>query len=51
MKKIVFFGILLLLIIPSFVEAKTLNDMYNELAKLQTEYNTNKNTLHSLSNN
>ena len=43
MKKIMVFGILLLLIIPSFTEAKTLNDMYNELAKLQTEYNTNKN--------
>lgn len=28
---------------PCFAEAKTLNDMYNELAKLQTEYNTNKN--------
>ena len=35
--------ILLILTIPNFVEAKTLNDMYNELAKLQTEYNTNKN--------
>lgn len=43
MKKITIFGILLLLIIPNFVEAKTLNDMYNELAKLQTEYNANKN--------
>ena len=43
MKKIAIFGVLLLLIIPTFAEAKTLNDMYNELAKLQTEYNTNKN--------
>lgn len=43
MKKIAIFGVLLLLIIPNFVEAKTLNDMYNELAKLQTEYNNNKN--------
>ena len=43
MKKIAIFGFLLILIIPSFVEAKTLNDMYNELAKLQTEYNNNKN--------
>jgi len=43
MKKITIIGILLLLIIPNFVEAKTLNDMYNELAKLQTEYNANKN--------
>ena len=32
-----------MLIIPSFVEAKTLNDLYNQLAKLQTEYNNNKN--------
>lgn len=43
MKKIVFFSILLLLVIPNFVEAKSLNDLYNELAKLQTEYNTIKN--------
>ena len=43
MRKIIIFGILLLLIIPCFAEAKTLNDMYNELAKLQTEYNANKN--------
>ena len=43
MKKIVIFGILLLLMIPGFAEAKTLDDMYKELAKLQTEYNTNKN--------
>ena len=43
MKKITIFGILLLLMIPSFAEAKSLNDFYNELAKLQTEYNTNKN--------
>ena len=43
MKKIAIFSILLLLVIPCFVEAKSLNDMYNELAKLQTEYNTNKN--------
>lgn len=32
-----------MLFIPSYVDAKTLDDMYNELAKLQTEYNTNKN--------
>ena len=43
MKKIAIVVILLILIIPHFVEAKTLNDMYNELAKLQTEYNSNKN--------
>lgn len=43
MKKITILGILLLLIFPGFVEARTLNDMYNELAKLQTEYNSNKN--------
>ena len=43
MKKIVVFAFLLLLIAPNCVSAKTLNDLYNELAKLQTEYNTNKN--------
>lgn len=43
MKKIVIFSFLLLMIIPSFADAKTLNDYYNELAKLQSEYNANKN--------
>ena len=43
MKKMIIFVILLMLVVPTFVEAKTLNDMYNELAKLQTEYNNNKN--------
>lgn len=43
MKKMIAFLLLLMLFIPSFVNAKTLNDLYNELAKLQTEYNTNKN--------
>lgn len=43
MKKIVVFGVLLLLLFPIKASAKTLNDLYNELAKLQTEYNTNKN--------
>ena len=43
MKKIAIFTTLLLLIVPSFVSAKTLNDYYQELAKLQAEYNTNKN--------
>ena len=43
MKKIAIFVFLFILIMPSFVDAKTLNDMYNELAKLQTEYNSNKN--------
>lgn len=42
MKKIVVLGILILMI-PSFASAKTLNDYYNELAKLQSEYNANKN--------
>ena len=40
MKKITIFCLLLLVIcIPKFVDAKTLNDYYNELAKLQKEYN------------
>lgn len=43
MKKIAIFCFLLLLIIPEYADAKTLNDYYNELAKLQAEYNTNKN--------
>ena len=43
MKKIAIFCLLLMLIFPSFVQAKSLNDMYNELAKLQKEYNNNKN--------
>ena len=43
MRKIVVFSFLFMMIIPSFVEAKTLNDYYNELAKLQAEYNANKN--------
>ena len=43
MKKIGVFILLLMFVIPTNVSAKTLNDLYNELAKLQTEYNTNKN--------
>ena len=43
MKKIVIILCFIILIIPSTIEAKTLNDMYNELAKLKTEYNANKN--------
>ena len=43
MRRLAIIGFLLILFIPNLVEAKTLNDMYNELAKLQTEYNNNKN--------
>lgn len=43
MRKIAIFSFLLFMIIPGFVEAKSLNDYYNELAKLQAEYNANKN--------
>ena len=43
MKKLALFGILLMLFSPLFVDAKTLDDMYKELSKLQTEYNNNKN--------
>ena len=43
MKKIVVLGFLFLMLIPNFVDAKSLNDYYNELAKLQAEYNANKN--------
>jgi len=43
MKRIALFIVFLLIVIPINVDAKTLNDYYNELAKLQDEYNTNKN--------
>ena len=43
MKKMIIFIFVLLLVTPTYASAKTLNDLYNELAKLQTEYNTNKN--------
>lgn len=44
MKKITILSLLLLIIlIPTNVNAKSLNDYYNELAKLQEEYNNNKN--------
>lgn len=43
MKKIAIFCLLLIIMMPRFVDAKTLNDYYNELAKLQSEYNANKN--------
>lgn len=43
MKKIITIICLCILIFPSFVEAKTLQDLYNQLAKLQSEYNANKN--------
>ena len=36
--------ITLLVVFPSDTEAKTLQDLYNQLAKLQAEYNANKNT-------
>ena len=43
MKRIMLFIFILLVLFPSFVDAKSLNDYYNELAKLQKEYNDNKN--------
>ena len=43
MKKILILICLSLLIIPISAEAKTLQDLYNQLAKLQSEYNANKN--------
>ena len=43
MKKLIIISILLMLVIPNFVNAQTLNDLYSQLAKLQTEYNTIKN--------
>lgn len=47
MKKITYLIVvvfLLVLIIPSRIEAKTLQDMYDQLADLQTKYNNNKNS-------
>lgn len=43
MKKIIPFLCLIILITPSFVKAKTLQDLYDQLTKLETEYNANKN--------
>ena len=40
---IVIIFILFLVIYPKNTDAKTLQDLYNQLAKLQAEYNTNKN--------
>jgi len=46
MKKVIsvvfFLSLSIILLIPSKVSAKTLQDMYNELAKLQNQYNANK---------
>ena len=42
MKKVSIFIFLLLMCVPTCAWAKTLNDYYNELAKLQAEYNNNK---------
>lgn len=43
MKRVLLFGFLLLFFAPSFVEAETLQDKYNQLATLQAQYNTIKN--------
>jgi len=43
MRKVLVLFISLVLLLPNVVKAETLNDLYNQLAKLQTEYNTNKN--------
>ncbi len=43
MKKLFMFFTLSLLFVPCIVEAKTLQDLYNQLANLQAEYNSNKN--------
>lgn len=43
MKKIIITFCMCILVFPSFVEAKTLQDLYNQLANLQSEYNANKN--------
>jgi len=43
MKKILTMFIVSLLIIPTIEEAKTLQDLYNQLANLQAEYKSNQN--------
>ena len=43
MKKIVVFFTLCLFFVPSMVDAETLQDKYDQLATLQSQYNTNKN--------
>ena len=47
MKKVVsvvlFLSLSLILLFPCKVSAKTLQDLYNELAKLQNQYEANKN--------
>ena len=40
---ILIFFTLIVVIYPNKIEAKTLQDLYNQLAKLQAEYNANKN--------
>jgi len=42
MKKILTILIICLMIIPTITEAKTLQDLYNQLANLQAEYNSNQ---------
>jgi len=42
MKKIIISSLLLLICIPSIVNAETLQDKYNQLANLQAQYNANK---------
>ena len=44
MKKILTILIICLMIIPTITEAKTLQDLYNQLANLQAEYNSNQKT-------
>lgn len=40
---ILIFFTLIIVVYPNKIEAKTLQDLYNQLAKLQAEYNANKN--------
>lgn len=44
MKKLVIFGIFIFLLLPLSISAKTLNDMYNELADLEAKYEKSNNS-------
>lgn len=43
MKRIIFIFCLSILLLPTFAEAKTLQDLYDQLANLEADYNANKN--------
>ena len=44
MKKVIIICLIIVLLIPSKIEAKTLQDLYDQLSKLEADYNANKNS-------